>query len=212
LIRVLLGQLQARGEIVWEGRDLSAWRNRDLARRVAYLPQSPTFEPEHRVIDVLRLGRAPYWRAFGMESARDAEAVDRVARLLDLTGLLDRPLDRLSGGQRQRVFVGRCLVQEPAVMLLDEPNTFLDLKHQIGLANLLNRLATEQQIGVIMASHDINLAAMLSNRMVLLSEGMVVRDGEPSVVLDPEVLAQAYGIAMERIDREGRAPLVFPRV
>jgi ABC-type cobalamin/Fe3+-siderophores transport system ATPase subunit len=212
LIRVLLGQLQAAGRVQWENRMLRHWRRKDLARRVAYLPQAPTFEPEQRVIDVLRIGRAPYWGAFGVESSRDAQVVARVAQLLDLSDLLARPMDGLSGGQRQRVFIGRCLVQEPAAMLLDEPNTFLDLKHQIELGRLLKKLGAEQGIGVLMASHDLNLASMLADRIVLLKEGTVLRDGSPADVLQEDILADVYGVPMQRIDRDGGAPAVLPRL
>jgi iron complex transport system ATP-binding protein len=211
LIKALLGHLHGSGSIRWDDRELAGWSRRDLARRVAYLPQSPTCEPDHRVMDVLRLGRAPYWRAFGIESARDAQVVAQVAQKLELAELLDRRMDRLSGGQRQRVFLGRCLVQEPAAMLLDEPNTFLDLKHQIDLGKLLRNLATGQAIAVLMASHDINLSASFADRVVLLKDGSIVKDGSPDAVLQPDVIGDVYGVAMQRIERGGR-PLVFPQI
>jgi iron complex transport system ATP-binding protein len=211
LIKTLLGHLSSQGTIEWDGRPLREWRRKDLAKRVAYLPQTPTMEAEHRVIDVLRLGRAPYWQAFGIESSHDAEVVSRVAKMLQLDDLLDRRMDRLSGGQRQRVFIGRCLTQEPAAMLLDEPNTFLDLKHQIELTSLLRKLASEQKIAVLMASHDLNLAAALADRVLLLKEGVIVRDGSPSDALQPDVLSDVYGVRMQRIDRDGK-PLVFPQI
>src|SRR3954463_485400 len=118
LIRALLGHLHANGSIEWDGKSLSSWSRRELARRVAYLPQSPTFDPGQTVLEVLRLGRAAYWSAFGIESTRDVQVVDEIAALLDLRDVLDRPMDAISGGQGQRVFVGRCLAQEPAAMLL----------------------------------------------------------------------------------------------
>ncbi|HEY7091001.1 MAG TPA: ABC transporter ATP-binding protein [Tepidisphaeraceae bacterium] len=211
LIRALLGHLDAQGTIRWDERDLRSWRRKELARRVAYLPQSPTSEPDHRVVDVLRLGRAPYWQAFGIESPHDAEVVTRVAAQLELTDLLDRRMDRLSGGQRQRVFLGRCLAQEPSAMLLDEPSTFLDLKHQIELGTLLKKLAVEQRIGVLMASHDINLSAAFAHRIVLLKEGAIAQDGAPDAVLRPEVISDVYGVTMERIERSDGTPLVFPK-
>ncbi len=158
LLRTVLGHLRSSGSVEWEGRGLSSWGHRELARRVAYLPQTPTFDAGQTVLDVLRLGRAAYWTAFGIESPRDAEVVESTAKLLELTELLGQPMDELSGGQRQRVLVGRCLVQEPAAMLLDEPSTFLDLRHQVELCDLLRRLSREKQIGVLMASHDLNLA------------------------------------------------------
>src|SRR5688572_15170357 len=188
LIRLLLGQLTAGGgQITWEGRRLANWRRREFARRVAYLPQTPTFEPEQSVADVLRLGRAPYWGAFGVEAPRDAEVIAEVGGLLDLTNLLGRRMEQLSGGQRQRVFVGRCLAQEPAALLLDEPNTFLDLRHQVELLQLLRKLARERSVGILMASHDLNLAAAMADRVLLLDAGTIAAEGTPDNVLRDDV-------------------------
>jgi ABC-type cobalamin/Fe3+-siderophores transport system ATPase subunit len=214
LIRALLGQLDTGGgSVAWAGRDVTAWRRRDLARLVAYLPQAPSFEPEQRVADVLRVGRSPYWGAFGVESRRDAEVVGDVAALLHLGDLLARRMDQLSGGQRQRVFVGRCLAQEPRALLLDEPNTFLDLRHQVELLQLLRRLARERGVGVLLASHDLNVAASLSDRLILLHDGAPAATGTPAEVLDPALLARVYGLPMQRIDRgAGQAPAVLPLV
>ena len=200
LLRVLLGQLPpVSGSVRWDGRDVQAWPRRELARRVAYLPQSPMADGGHRVIDVLRLGRTPYWGAFGLESSRDDQVVRDVARTLDLSDLLDRPMDQLSGGQRQRAFLGRCLAQEPAALLLDEPTTFLDLRHQVELLRLLKRLAKERSVAVLMASHDLNLAAALADRAVLLDAGTVAAHGMPAEVLEPALLSRVYGVRMERV-------------
>ena len=213
LLRVLLGQIvPAGGAVAWEGRDVRQWHRRELARRVAYLPQSPTVEGEHRVVDVLRLGRTPYWGAFGLESHRDQQVIADVARTLDLSNLLDRSMEQLSGGQRQRAFVGRCLAQEPAALLLDEPTTFLDLRHQVELLRLLRRLARERDVGVLMASHDLNVAATLADRLILLHAGAVAADGPPGGVMDPALLGRVYGVPMECIERPGGdgAPVVVP--
>ena len=213
LLRVLLGQLPAgAGTVRWEGRDVVAWTRRELARRVAYLPQAPTAEADHRVLDVLRLGRFPYWGPFGLESARDAEVVRDVAATLNLTHLLDRPMDQLSGGQRQRVFVGRCLAQEPAALLLDEPTTFLDLRHQVELLQRLRRLARERSVGVLMASHDLNLAAALADRAVLLDSGTVAAEGPPGDVLREKVLSDVYGVRMRLVEGEGGTVVVVPDI
>jgi len=215
LLRVLLGQLPiSAGAVRWEGKGVATWRRRDLARRVGYLPQAPTAEPEHRVIDVLRLGRSPYWGPFGLESPRDAAVVREVARTLDLHDLLDRPMDHLSGGQRQRAFVGRCLAQEPAALLLDEPATFLDLRHQVELMRLLRQLADERSVAVLMASHDLNTAAAFADRVLLLDSGSVAAEGSADEVLRPDVLSRVYGVPMQRLspaEDPGRV-LVFPRI
>jgi iron complex transport system ATP-binding protein len=212
LIRTLLGHLSAQsGSIEWDGRPIQQWRRRELARRVAYLPQSPTADPDQTVRDVLRLGRAPYWQAFGIESARDATVVNDVAVKLQLTELLSRPISELSGGQRQRVFIGRCLAQEPAALLLDEPNTFLDLRHQVKLLRLLRTLAKEQKLAVLMASHDVNLAGAHADRMIVLDHGQVAAQGRPAEVMRAEVLAPVFEVEMETVARESGVPIVVPK-
>ena len=210
LIKSLLGHLPARGTIAWDGRPMPAWRRRELARFVAYLPQSPAFDPQQRVTDVLRLGRAPYWGAFGLESAQDLEVVRRTIDELRLGELTARRMDEISGGQRQIVYVARALIQEPCAMLLDEPNTYLDLRHQVELGQLMRRLARERSLGLLVASHDLNLAAAFADRLVLLQDGVVAADGPSNVVLDPDLLSQVYGVRMERLSREGKPPVLVP--
>ena len=101
LIRALLGQHRPNGSIEWDGKPLRTWRRRDLARRVAYLPQAPSADLDQTVEHTLRLGRAPYWHAFGIESEHDQRVVAQVATTLELADLLYRPMAELSGGQRQ---------------------------------------------------------------------------------------------------------------
>jgi iron complex transport system ATP-binding protein len=211
LIQALLGNVHSPGEVIWFDQALKKWNRRDLARRVAYLPQAPVYQPGQRVIEVLQLGRSPYWTGFGLESPRDAEVVARVADQLQLTELLHRSMDELSGGQRQRVFVGRCLVQEPAGLLLDEPSTYLDLKHQVELCQLLRQLSQKQSIGILMASHDLNLAIGFSNRIIVLANGQVAAAG-PVDVLQPELLSRVYGVPLVQLRRPDGSPVVVPMV
>jgi iron complex transport system ATP-binding protein len=209
LIKLLLGDLRATGEIAWDKRPIRQWPRRELAKLIAYLPQAPTAEPQARVIDVLRLGRAAHWGAFGVESPTDAKVIAETAELLELTDLLPRPLDTLSGGQRQRVFVGRCLAQQPRALLLDEPGTYLDLKHQVELLKLLRRLASEQQLAVLMASHDLNLAGQFADELVLMKSGAIVARGTHDKILQPTLLQEVYGLPMERVT-SGERVIVFP--
>jgi iron complex transport system ATP-binding protein len=210
LLKVLLGQVRGSGAITWDGRPVRQWKSRELARFVAYLPQTPAFEPGQTVAEVLRLGRAPYWGPFGLESQHDATAVAEVADLLELSDLLRRPMDEISGGQRQRVFLGRCLAQEPRALLLDEPNTFLDLRHQVDLCRLLKRLAAERSLAILMASHDLSLAAAFADRLILLDGGKAVADGTPEKVMDAELLSSVFGLPLQRIDRPGGRPMIAP--
>ncbi len=212
LIRAALGNLDFTGSIQWEGRDVRAWSRRDFARRVAYLPQSPGYEPDQSVREALQVGRAAYWRAFGIESSDDVRAVDEVAAELSLGPLLSRRMSELSGGQRQRVFVGRCLVQRPVALLLDEPNTYLDLKHQVELGRLVRRLASDHGIAILMASHDLLLAGAFTDRLILLQDGRIAADGPASKVLDPAILSPVYGVSMQRVDVNAVGPIVVPVV
>ena len=199
LTRALLGHIVTTGTVRWDDRPLNQWRRRELAQTVAYLPQTPVYDQDMTVRDVLRLGRSPYLGAFGLESADDAGIVDGVANKLDLTQLLSRRMDALSGGQRQRVFVGRCLIQQPRALLLDEPNTFLDLQHQAELVRLLRTLANDG-IAVLIASHDLNLAAALADRFVLLKRGAVIATGPADVVLDATLLSEVFATPLRRVD------------
>jgi iron complex transport system ATP-binding protein len=213
LLKLLLGHLApAAGEVRWDDRPMRTLRPRDLARRVAYLPQSPAHEPGQTVLEVLRAGRTPYLGALGLESDRDLQVVRQTADLLHLADLLPRPLEELSGGQRQRAFLGRALVQEPQAFLLDEPSTFLDLRHQADLWRTLQSLARDKQIAILAASHDLNLSAAFADDLLLLHEGRLAAQGPPDQVLDPALLSRVYQLPIERLDRPGRPPIVFPDV
>jgi ABC-type cobalamin/Fe3+-siderophores transport system ATPase subunit len=210
LIRVLLGDLRASGEITWDKHPIRQWSRRELAKLIAYLPQAPTADPQARVIDVLRLGRAAHWGAFGVESPTDAKVITDTAELLELSDMLHRPLDTLSGGQRQRVFVGRCLAQQPKALLLDEPGTYLDFKYQVELLKLLRQLASEQQLAVLMASHDLNLAGQFADELVLMNAGAIVASGTHDAILQPALLQEVYGLPMDRVSSGDRV-IVFPQ-
>jgi iron complex transport system ATP-binding protein len=204
LLRLLAGHLPATGRILWNDRPLHAYPRRDLAKLIAYLPQFPT-APEHQTVaDTLRTGRIPYLAPFGLESQQDLDAVADVAQLLHLTDLLNRPLDELSGGQRQRAFIARCLAQQPKALLLDEPATFLDLKHHVDLLTLLRRLADEQGLAILMASHDLNLPSSYADTLLLLHDGHAAAAGAPSDVLQPDLLSRVYGVGMSV------APMISP--
>jgi ABC-type cobalamin/Fe3+-siderophores transport system ATPase subunit len=110
------------------------------------------------------------------------------------------------------VLLGRCLVQQPRALLLDEPDTFMDLAHQMDLSRLLRQLADKQGIGIMMASHDLNFAAAVADEVIILSQGAIAASGRVDEVMVPDVLEKVYGVAMERLERPGGPPVVIPRV
>jgi iron complex transport system ATP-binding protein len=206
LIKLLLHHLRpSAGTVTWFDRDVRRWKPRDFARRVAYLPQSPTAGPADTVLDVVRLGRAPHLSALGLESESDLRVVRETADLLSLSDLLHEPLSHLSGGQRQRVFLARALAQRPDALLLDEPTTYLDLRHQLDLLKLLRSLATDTGLAVLMSGHDLNLAAAFSDQILLLDAGRPAGYGPPADVLTPELLSAVYQTPMTRL-----GPYVLP--
>ena len=211
LIQLLLGHLHGEGEVAWAGKPITQWSRRELAKQIAYLPQSPVFDPSQTVVDALAMGRAPYWAAFGIENSRDMDVVRSVSARLSLDEFAARRMGEISGGQRQRVFLGRCLVQQPRALLLDEPNTFLDLRHQMELCQLLRELTRQQGLCIVMASHDVNLAAAHADRLIVLDNGNLAADGNSHDVLDGDLFTRVFGLAMEKIGRPAGIALMVPK-
>lgn len=208
LIRALLGHVAASGRIDWLGRPLAATPRRDLAMVAAYLPQSPTFEPGDRVIDVLRLGRIAHAGWLGLDDDVDDGVIHAVADDLGLSDMLGRRVETLSGGQRQRVFLGRALAQRPRALLLDEPATYLDLRHQVDLYTLLRRLADEQNLAVLMASHDLNMTAVHADEAIVLKAGRVVAQGDVTTALTEQTLTAAFDLPVRVVRHEAGAVFV----
>jgi iron complex transport system ATP-binding protein len=194
LVRLLSGVLAPRaGSVRLGGRLLGAHRRREVARRLAVVPQDPTIELPFTALEVVLMGRAPHLPSLGFPGERDLALARRAMARLDVAGVEDRPLDRLSGGERQRVLLARALAQEPEVLLLDEPTTHLDLRHQTGIYDVVQELRRERGTGVLSVLHDLNLAALHCDRLVLLAGGRVARQGGARDVLTADVLRAAYG-------------------
>lgn len=169
----------------------------EFARRVTMLPQSRPTPGGVTVADVVAYGRHPHrgrWRAADPDGPR---AVARAMTVTGTTDLADQPVNELSGGQRQRVWLATCLAQETGVLLLDEPTTFLDLRYQVEILDLMRDLAVEHATAVGVVLHDLDQAAEVADRVVLLHEGRVMADGPPVDVLTARHLTDAYGIPVE---------------
>lgn len=212
LLRALAGLVKPdAGTVFLDGVELASLGRRLVARNIAYLPQAPTLLESQRVGELLMTGRVPHRGLLGFDSPRDLQIVRELADRLELSELLDRKLGTLSGGQRQRAFIGRCLAQQPRVLLLDEPATYLDLRHQVELHRLLRRLADERHLAVLLASHDFNLAATHCDELVLLDDGRVVAQGDGDSVLRPELVERVYGVKVRRATIDGETVLVPAR-
>lgn len=197
----------AAGTFSFDQRDLHALSRRDLAREVAFLPQSTPPPFSLTVADSVMLGRTPH---LGLRPARrDWLAVQDSIERFGLGPLAQRNVAELSGGQLQRVLLARAIAQEPSVLLLDEPTGALDLRHQIETMELLHRLVVEESVVAVMAIHDLNMAARFCHDLALLHDGRVVASGKPAAVLTAGRVQEAYGIEVE-VRVLGGVPRVWP--
>ncbi|MFJ4787770.1 ABC transporter ATP-binding protein [Streptomyces sp. NPDC088794] len=170
---------------------------REFSRRVALLTQSRTAPSGLTVRDIVEFGRYPYRGRWGRADPDGAAAVRRALVLTDVENLADRGAEHLSGGQLQRVWLASCLAQDTGVLLLDEPTTYLDLRYQVELLDLVRDLADDHGITVGVVLHDLDQAAAVADRIALLHAGRIVTDGAPEDVLTAERLTETYGIRIE---------------
>lgn len=210
LMKIIAGLLKPKqGKLKIFDRPLKDYTRKDLAKTIALVPQMTLVDFPFTVTELVLMGRSPHLSTLGFEQEKDLEIAKNAMALTDIEHLAHRPLDRLSGGERQRVFIARAICQEPKIILLDEPTASLDLAHQVKVMDLMEKLKKEIGFTVIMVSHDVNLAAMYSDRLLLLKAGEIVELGQPDSVLTFQTLEQVYNCTL-LVDQ---SPLGgFPRV
>jgi iron complex transport system ATP-binding protein len=194
LVRALVGQQPlVAGEIRVANRPLGAIPRQEVARRVAVVTQREEQSFRLRVAEYVALGRYPHLGAWRAPGPRDLDAIDRAIALAGVTELADRSIDALSGGEWQRVRLARALAQGGEAIVLDEPTTFLDIAHEMEVFELVNALARDERLAVLLVSHQLNLVARFADHMVLLHHGRVAAAGPPPAVMRAEVLERVYG-------------------
>jgi iron complex transport system ATP-binding protein len=185
------------GELLLDGRPLAAQPRRETARQIAYVPQSVDLVFPIRCLDLVLQGRAPYGRGFAADSADDRGRALAAMRACDVEALSLRDASALSGGEKRRVFLARALAQEAAIWLLDEPTAGLDPRHRLQFLETLLKVHRERGTTVLFVTHDIELAAELGDRVLLLARGRALAEGTPAEVLTPAYLAEAFGVRFE---------------
>ena len=193
----------ASGSVRIDGHDLTELHERDRARLVAYVPQHPEVPAGMRVEEYVALGRVAFHGVLRAPSSRDREVVEGVLDRLELNGFRERDSASLSGGERQRMVLARALAQATKVVVLDEPTTGLDVRHQMDILELLTKEVAECGLTVVATLHDLTLAALFTDRLVLLDRGEVRCDGPAHDVVRSEVLAEAYGTPLRVVDVDG---------
>ncbi len=209
LVRIALGGLTplvGRADVI--GRSASSWPRQELARLVGVVPQREDNLFPQRVRETVLLGRYPHLSLWGRERMEDHAAVERALAACDVQHLADRWVWTLSGGEYQRVRVARALAQEPKLLVLDEPGISLDLKHEMELFELVRGLVADQGLGVLMITHDLNLAARFADSLLLLESGRPLALGPPADVLTQQTVETVFSwpVTMQTID--GRPQMI----
>jgi iron complex transport system ATP-binding protein len=197
LVRTISGSLRLkRGQMEILGRPIGSYSGKALARSVAVVTQTPPADVPFTVAEVVLMGRSPHLSLLAIEKRQDLESAERAMSFTNVQHLAERRCNQLSAGERQRVFIARAICQQPRIIVLDEPTASLDLAHQIHVMDLLERLRNEEGVTIIMVSHDLNLAAMYADRLMLLKGGGVVSLGKPEEVLTFQTLERVYGCVL----------------
>jgi iron complex transport system ATP-binding protein len=211
LLRAIAGLVSFDGAIELDGEALEGLRRRDVAQRLAFVPQSPVLPADMTVREYILLGRTPHIGPFGSESRRDVAAARRALERLELGPFSERRLHTLSGGEQQRVVLARALAQEAPLLLLDEPTTALDIGRQQQALELVVELREQGPLTVLSAMHELTLALQYGDRLALLSGGRLVAAGAPEEIATESLLAEHYGADVQVITN-GKGPVaVVPR-
>jgi len=194
LLNLLSGCLKPReGSIIIDGKDIRSFSPATLARKIAVVRQEfiPAFG--FSVMETVLMARTPCYGRFGFETAADREIAAEALKATDTTNLANRRLGQISGGERQRVFIARALAQKTPVLLLDEPTSFLDLKHQVRIYDLLKKMQIEENKTIVAITHDINLAAQYCDKVLLLGPDLRYYQGRCGEVFSAETIAGVFG-------------------
>ncbi|TAH49807.1 MAG: heme ABC transporter ATP-binding protein [Chloroflexota bacterium] len=193
LLKLLTGILQpTRGTVSYQGTALKEMTRREIAKHIALVPQELNLQFGFTVEQVVMLGRTAHVNAFGGATKNDRAIVARMMELMEITDMRERVVTELSGGEQQRVVIAMAMAQEPQVLLLDEPTVHLDINHQIEILELLRKFGRERELTVLATMHDLNLAALYFDELVLLERGRIVAQGAPQNVLNAEQIRAVF--------------------
>ena len=211
LIRAASGVVPYSGHVRTNGDDFAALSTLQRARYIATVPQAVAMPPAFTVWETVLLGRTPYLGFLGQPSPRDEEIAREALQRVSALHFAERRIGELSGGEQQRILLARALCQSTPVLLLDEPTAHLDLQYQVSLLELVRELAHKDNLAVLVALHDLNLAAHYADRIALMVAGTLKALGTPEEVLKPELIADAYCLPVQVVKHPFMdIPLVLP--
>jgi iron complex transport system ATP-binding protein len=208
-LKCVLGLLDpTAGKIELAGKSRRRYRAIQLARIISYVPQTARAAFSFTVEQVVMMGRTPHMGHLGLAGELDKRVVAAAMEMTGVTALAARPLESLSGGEQQTVMITRALAQQPRLMLLDEPTSHLDVRHQLDIYALMAKLAHDWGMAVMCVSHDVNMAGRFADRLALLSGGCLAAYGSPHQVIQADVLSGVYGVGVRLVDVGLPVPMV----
>jgi iron complex transport system ATP-binding protein len=202
-----------KGSILLDGKNIHQMQPNEVARIMAVLPQSIQAPRDLTVYDLVAYGRAPYQKLFAQMKDEDKTFILEAIEATEMNAFIHRRMDTLSGGEKQRAWLAMALAQQPQILLLDEPTTYLDIYHQLELMKLVESLHETRKIAVIMVLHDLNHAARFSNRVIAVKDGQIFADAPVERVFTSKTLKELYGVetTVMTVEQGDRAHLVcFP--
>ncbi|MFV0409387.1 MAG: ABC transporter ATP-binding protein [Paracoccus sp. (in: a-proteobacteria)] len=210
LLKALARQIPSSGQIGFEGHPLAGWPARNLARRLAFLPQSPAPAEGMTVRELAALGRYPWHGALGRFGPADEAAVAGAIAECGLEPFAGRLVDTLSGGERQRAWLAMMVAQQAGTLLLDEPISALDIGHAVEVLSLVRRMCHAQGRSAVIVLHEVNMAARFCDHVVALKGGRLAMQGSPVDLMRPQALQAIYGLPMEVLSRPDGSPVAIP--
>lgn len=184
------------------GIDYSTIKRNEFAKKVAFVPQNSGTNFPYSIYEIVMMGRSPYLNFLGIEDKLDQRLVIDTLDLLEISHLKNKGINEVSGGEAQRALIARAIVQNPKILLLDEPNSHLDIKHQLSIYNLLLELNKTKNLTIITISHDLNFSNYFSNRAILMKSGKILFDAEPDKILNEENILKVFGVNASIIKNE----------
>ena len=210
LLKAVTGNLKPdKGSVEIAGKHLGAYKADELSRVVAFLPQFHEIPKDMTAEELVSCGRYPYQHWWSGVSTHDREVVEEVMRKTNTLHLKARLAARLSGGERQRVWIAMALAQEPKILILDEPTTYLDICHQLEVMELVSKLNHEENLTVVMVLHEINQAIRYSTDLLVLENGVIERSGPPMEVMTHEAIAEVFDVDADIEMRKGRPSIAI---
>ncbi len=213
LIRAVSGVIDARGEIQTDGRNFNSMNPMERGRYIAVVPQAISLPPAFSVWETVLMGRTPYLGFLGNASKHDEELVRESLSRVNALNFAERRVGELSGGEAQRILLARALCQSTPILLLDEPTSHLDLQYQVSLLELIRKLAKENNLAILVAMHDLNLAARYADRIAVMLAGKINAIGTPKEVLQPDLISNAYCLPVQVVKHPFLdIPMVLPDI